>query len=98
MAMNIDTHGDFNMYGNYIIDEGDYLFTLQNIINKHFRVERCGSIRWTGNPYDADINVQAIYEAENIRFSDLAYGTSSIGAAISKGSAAHKAASCRSTP
>ena len=28
-------------------------------------------IRWTGDPYDADINIQAIYQAENIQFSDL---------------------------
>ena len=28
-------------------------------------------IRWSGDPYDADINVQAVYEAENIQFSDL---------------------------
>lgn len=28
-------------------------------------------IQWTGDPYDADINIQAIYEAENIQFSDL---------------------------
>jgi hypothetical protein len=28
-------------------------------------------IRWSGDPYDADINVQAVYEAENIQFNDL---------------------------
>ena len=28
-------------------------------------------IRWSGDPYDADINVQAIYEAENIQLSVL---------------------------
>ena len=28
-------------------------------------------ILWTGDPYDADINIQAIYEAENIQFRDL---------------------------
>ncbi len=28
-------------------------------------------IQWTGEPYDADINIQAVYEAENIQFSDL---------------------------
>jgi hypothetical protein len=28
-------------------------------------------IRWSGDPYDADINVQAIYEAENIQMSIL---------------------------
>lgn len=60
--MDINTRGDFNMYGNYIIDEGDYLFTLQNIINKKFKVESGGAIRWTGNPYDADINMIALYQ------------------------------------
>ncbi len=60
--MEINTRGDFNMYGSYIIDQGDYLFTLQNIINKKFKVEQGGSIRWTGNPHDADINMTAVYQ------------------------------------
>ena len=32
--MSINTNGNFNMYGDYEITNGDYLFTLQNIINK----------------------------------------------------------------
>ena len=28
-------------------------------------------IRWSGDPYDADINIHALYEAENIQFNDL---------------------------
>jgi len=28
-------------------------------------------IQWTGDPYDANINIQAVYEAENVQFSDL---------------------------
>ncbi len=57
----ISSQGDFNMYGDYIIEEGDYLFTLQNIINKRFRVEQGGIIRWAGEPYDADIELRAAY-------------------------------------
>ncbi|MFA6924543.1 MAG: translocation/assembly module TamB domain-containing protein [Bacteroidales bacterium] len=58
----IDTKGDFNMYGNYVIEEGDYLFTLQNVINKKFHIEKGGTIKWNGNPYDAEINLEAVYK------------------------------------
>ncbi|PLX01249.1 MAG: hypothetical protein C0594_13630 [Marinilabiliales bacterium] len=38
LLMEINTLGKFNMYGDYIIESGDYLFTLQNVINKKFDV------------------------------------------------------------
>jgi hypothetical protein len=59
--MNIDTKGDFTMFGNYIVEKGNYLFTLQNVINRNFKIERGGSIQWTGDPFNADININAIY-------------------------------------
>lgn len=61
IQMNINTIGQFNMYGDYVIDEGDYLFTLQNIINKKFTVKQGGTIKWSGDPYDADVNLDAAY-------------------------------------
>lgn len=61
IQMNINTLGQFNMYGDYVIDEGDYLFTLQNIINKKFTVKQGGTIKWNGDPYDADVNLNAAY-------------------------------------
>lgn len=61
LKMEIPPTGDFSMYGDYTIEEGDYLFTLQNIINKRFRIEQGGTIRWTGDPLDADIDLRAIY-------------------------------------
>lgn len=51
----------FEMYGDYTIDEGSYLFTLQNIINKRFVIERGSTIQWTGDPLDALLNIDAIY-------------------------------------
>ncbi len=62
IQMNINTLGQFNMYGDYVIDEGDYLFTLQNVINKKFIVKQGGTIKWSGDPYDADINLNAAYK------------------------------------
>lgn len=60
--LEITSQGDFKMFGNYIIDGGDYLFTLKNIINKKFDLEKGGVIKWSGNPYKADINLSTIYK------------------------------------
>lgn len=61
LRMVINSLGDFDMYGLYTITEGDYLFTLQNLINKRFKVDRGGTIRWDGSPYEATVNIDAIY-------------------------------------
>ncbi|HNO70192.1 MAG TPA: translocation/assembly module TamB domain-containing protein [Bacteroidia bacterium] len=62
IEMTINEFGDFKMYGDYMIEEGDYLFTLKNIVNKKFRLEKGGTVKWAGNPEQALINVNAIYE------------------------------------
>lgn len=66
LNMGISSLGDFTMHGEYVIEEGDYLFTLENIINKRFSIEKGGSIQWNGDPYNATIDLKAIY---NIRAS-----------------------------
>ncbi|MFC2152348.1 translocation/assembly module TamB domain-containing protein [Bacteroidota bacterium] len=61
IKMEIDDNNDFKMYGDYSIEDGDYLFTLQNVINKKFKIERGGNIIWNGEPYDATIDIKANY-------------------------------------
>ena len=61
LRFTLDEGGNFNIFGSYYITRGDYLFTLQNIINKHFTIDN-GAIFWNGNPYDADINLTAYYK------------------------------------
>jgi TamB, inner membrane protein subunit of TAM complex len=61
--LNLNTRGKFTMLGTYEITKGDYLFTLQNIINKKFTVKSGSSISFTGNPYYAQVNATAIYRA-----------------------------------
>jgi hypothetical protein len=61
LDMKISTSGNFLMYGDYNIEEGDYLFTLQNIINKKLNIEPGGTIRWNGDPFDATIDIVANY-------------------------------------
>ncbi len=62
IRMRITRTGDFSINGNYEIEEGDYLFTYQRMINKPFAVKPGGTIRWSGDPYNADININAFYK------------------------------------
>lgn len=62
IKLNINTNGEFKMYGDYVIEDGDYLFTLQNIINKRFYLEKGGTIKWSGIPYEADLDLSAVYK------------------------------------
>ncbi len=52
----------FEMYGDYTVSEGNYLFTLQNLINKRFIVEQGSTIQWTGDPMDPLLDIDAIYK------------------------------------
>lgn len=58
LRLNIDTNGRFEMFGNLVIDNGEYQF--KNIINKDFIVQKGGTIIWQGNPYDAQVDITAI--------------------------------------
>ncbi len=73
LRIKVGTNESMDMRGRYEIDRGDYNFTFQSFIRKPFVLkEGVGNyIQWTGDPYNADINIQAIYEAENVQFSDL---------------------------
>nr|WP_255534829.1 translocation/assembly module TamB domain-containing protein [Pedobacter sp. SYSU D00535] len=62
LRLNITSAGDFEMYGDYLISSGKYEFTAQDYINKIFEIRRGGSIRWTGDPTEATINLVAAYE------------------------------------
>ena len=62
LSMNI-TNTRFDMHGTYTVEEGDYLFTLQNMFNKSFSIQRGGIITWNGDPLGALLNIRAIYMA-----------------------------------
>ncbi|WP_431292676.1 translocation/assembly module TamB domain-containing protein [Pedobacter sp. P26] len=61
LALNINSVGDFEMSGDYIIETGSFDFTAQEVINKKFEIRQGGTIRWTGNPTAAQINLKAVY-------------------------------------
>ena len=49
------------LFGLYTVKSGDYLFTLQNLVNKPFEIVPGGTILWSGDLYDAQIDLNAKY-------------------------------------
>ncbi|MBS1638218.1 MAG: translocation/assembly module TamB [Bacteroidetes bacterium] len=60
--MKINSKGKFDMFGDYVLTTGDYLFTLETFITKKFEIERGSSIKWSGNVYKANIDITANYK------------------------------------
>ncbi|MBP5776973.1 MAG: translocation/assembly module TamB [Prevotella sp.] len=68
--------GAFNMFGTYTVDHGTYGVTIQNIIKKNFTFNKGGTIVFGGDPYQAALNLQAVYTVNGVSLSDLNIGNS----------------------
>ncbi len=62
LQIQISKEGEINFYGDYIAEQGDYLFSLENVVNKHFDINKGGTVLWEGNPYNALIDITATYK------------------------------------
>lgn len=61
LNISLNKNGDFRIFGDYTIEEGDYLFTLKNILNKKFEVEKGGKITFSGDIENSEIDLTAKY-------------------------------------
>lgn len=52
---------DLRMFGNVGIVNGNYNFSLQQIIHKDFKIRDGSTISFHGDPFNANMNVNAIY-------------------------------------
>lgn len=69
MTYNADEN-DLRMYGTYTLEHGSYNFTLQDIIIKDFTIEPGSTITFRGDPYSAQLDLEAVYQV-NANLSDL---------------------------
>lgn len=52
---------EFNIFGEYALASGTYDYRFGGIIDKGFSLAPGGNLIWNGDPYDADINLEAVY-------------------------------------
>lgn len=71
MQIGYDTESDeLTMYGKYTLEEGNYNFSLQDLILKDFTIRPGSSISFNGDPLQALLNITATYRV-NTNLSDL---------------------------
>ncbi len=64
LLIEINTNGKFTMFGDFEVAEGIYDFRYAGIVNKKFNVQPGGTLVWNGDPFRANMDVQAIYKTQ----------------------------------
>ena len=71
LQLTINSFGTFEIYGNYNVREGEYVFTANNIFNKVFIIQPNSSIRFVGDPYNAQLDIFADYTLNSVNVGPL---------------------------
>lgn len=59
------------MFGTYNIDQGMYKLSMQEIIRKDFALNAGSTVTFAGDPYQANLDVQAVYTVNSVSLNDL---------------------------
>ncbi|MGY0392366.1 translocation/assembly module TamB domain-containing protein [Bizionia sp. KMM 8389] len=65
LLIDINTNGKFNIFGDFSVFQGVYNFMFGGIVQKEFIVEPGGTLAWEGDPFKAQININAIYKTQS---------------------------------
>ena len=63
--------GAFKLYGTYTVERGTYNLSLQEVIHKNFEFSDGGTLTFNGEPFDADLNLQAVHTVSGVSLNDI---------------------------
>ena len=64
LQFNMMPNGRISLSGAYEISEGHYELNLYNLVNRKFLIAPGSRVEWSGDPFDAKLDVKAIYNVE----------------------------------
>lgn len=64
LQLQLDTKGEFNMFGPFEFTDGWYTFTLYDLINKEFEIKKGSRITWFGDAYEGNLDISATYNQQ----------------------------------
>jgi len=64
MTLNMDPTGDMDLTGRYEITEGTYNLSFYKFVKREFKIEKGSTMIWEGDPLNADMDINAIYDVE----------------------------------
>lgn len=62
LNLKVNSDGNISLSGDYIVDRGEFNFSLGSFVKKHFELVKGGRISWAGNPYQATVNIKGLYK------------------------------------
>ncbi|MCK0160829.1 translocation/assembly module TamB [Allomuricauda sp. F6463D] len=77
LNLNIDPNQNTRLSGRLDINSGFYKTSLYNLVSREFKLNDDSSVVWSGDPYDAKLDVTATYELETSAaplMSSISYG------------------------
>lgn len=70
LQISVGTKDPLTIRGRYDVQQGQYTFNFQTFLRTPFTLQQ-GYIEWQGDPYLANMNIDAIYTAENVMLSNI---------------------------
>ena len=70
LNINVGTKEPLAIRGRYDVEEGQYTFNFQTFLKTPFTLQS-GFIEWQGDPYLANLNIDAIYRAKQVDLSSI---------------------------
>ncbi|MGB3608347.1 translocation/assembly module TamB domain-containing protein, partial [Psychroserpens sp.] len=64
LLFNMLPNGRISLTGGYEIEDGHYELNLYNLVNRKFLIAKGSRVTWSGDPFDAKLDVRAIYNLE----------------------------------
>ncbi|HFB61538.1 MAG TPA: hypothetical protein ENJ69_01005 [Bacteroidetes bacterium] len=62
LNLHVNSEGDISLAGDYVVDKGEFNFSLGNLVKKHFELVKGGRISWAGDPYHASVYLKGLYK------------------------------------
>ncbi|RYY10606.1 MAG: hypothetical protein EOO36_20315, partial [Cytophagaceae bacterium] len=64
LVTNIDPAGNITLSGRLDVRRGKYRLSLYGLASREFIITRGSSLIWSGDPYNADLNITALYRVK----------------------------------
>ncbi|MBP5758946.1 MAG: translocation/assembly module TamB domain-containing protein, partial [Bacteroidales bacterium] len=77
LQLSIASGSPFSLSGDYIIESGAFKLNLMDLVSRELTLENGSSLRWSGSPTDANIDIKGIY-AQRVNLATLYAGSSSM--------------------
>lgn len=77
LNLNIDSNQSIRLSGRLDLNSGFYKTSLYNLVNREFTINDGSNVVWSGDPYNATLDVTATYEVETSAaplMSSISYG------------------------